>query len=137
MISVRPPSALEHKLVARCLLENGVLIGSHAEIWTSGIAWRALGTFRECIDAITLLIGGGHAVQASFVKACVMQADGLSEVPFCLDEIAEFMVNDPEARLYWHVRVRDDMYPHACPRCGSAAYVGFLQIECRARCAGR
>lgn len=131
------PTQKEYRLVARCLLESGLQIGSYEEIWTSTQAWRALGTLRECMDAITLLIGGNHAVKASFVKACVMQADGISETPYVLDEMAEFLVSDDEARQYWQTMTGDDMFPHRCPHCKAAAYVGFLQVECKARCTGR
>ncbi len=128
------PSPEEFRLVARCLLESGVLIGSPEEIWTHSSAFRALETLRECVDAIVQLIGGKHGVKASFVKACVMQADGLSEAPFCLDEVAEFLVHDGEARRYWQGHVSDDMYPHRCPVCGAAAFIGFLQIDCKGSC---
>ena len=128
------PSDDEFILIARCLLEQGILIGSHEEIWTHGSAWRALGTWRECVDAITLLAGGNHGIKASFVKACVMQADGIHETPFCLDEIAEFIVNDPDARKHWISMCSDDRYPHRCPRCNAAAFIGFNQVDCRARC---
>lgn len=134
---IRGPTDKEYRLVARCLIQQGVLIGSHEQIWTHQSAWRALGTWRECIDAVTLLIGGRHGVEASFVKACVMQADGLDGVPFCLDEVAEFMVEDAEARAYWQAVTPDDRFPHRCPQCGCAAFIGFLQVECKARCAGR
>lgn len=128
------PTDAEYRLVARCLIHEGVLIGSFAEVWTHTSAWRALSTWRECVDSITMLIGGGHGVEASFVKACVMQADGISKVPFCLDEVAEFLVTDAEARRYWHVMCADDRFPHRCAHCGAAAFVGFLQIDCKAKC---
>lgn len=131
---IEQPTSAEAKLIARCLMENGILIGSQEDIWTHPSAFRALGTWKECIDAITLLIGGNHAVRPSFIKSCVMQADGISSVPFCLDEIAEFLVEDNEARLYWQSRCNDDMYPHKCHKCGCAAYIGFLTVECKAKC---
>lgn len=134
---IRGPTKREHRIVARCLLENGILIGSPSEIWSHPSAWRALGTLRECVDAITLLIGGGHAVKASFVQACVMQADGISEVPFLLEEVSEFLVADPEARQFWQDMCNDDRFPHRCHVCGAAAFIGFLQVECKARCSGR
>jgi hypothetical protein len=28
----------------------------------------------------------------------------------------------------------DDDYPHKCPFCGNAAYVGATKIDCKARC---
>lgn len=134
MNTVKGPTDWEYRLIARCLIESDVLYGTHREIWTHTSAWRALATWRECIDTITMLIGDSHGVQASFIKACVMQADGISEAPFCLDEIAEFLVNDGEARKYWRVMCQDEMFPHSCPRCGAAAFVGFIQVDCKARC---
>lgn len=131
------PTDKEYRLVARCFLESGTLIGSYEDIWSVPAAWRALGTFRMCMDAITLLIGGGHAVKASFVKACVMQTDGISEAPYLLDEMAEFLVDDDEARTHWQTFITEDRFPHRCPRCSAAAFIGFLQVECKARCSGR
>ena len=87
-----------------------------------------------CVEALTELIGGGHAVQSSFIKACVMQTDGLGSAPYALEEVAEFLVEDPIARIYWDGRVRDGHYPHQCPHCHAAAFVGFLQVDCKARC---
>lgn len=133
-MNLRAPTDWEWKLVARCMLEQHVLFGSFEEIWASPLTWRALGTWRECIDAISLLIGGSHSVKASFVKSCVMQADGISEAPYMLDEVAEFLVEDSEARVYWQAMCADDRFPHRCPHCGAAAYVGFLQVECKAAC---
>lgn len=128
------PSKIERALVARALLEGGVLIGSVDEIWTHPSAYRALGTWRMCIEAITDLIGGGHGVQPSFVKACVLQFDGISETPFALEEVADFIVSDPVARMYWQTLIPDVDYPHRCPHCSAAAFVGFLQVDCKARC---
>jgi hypothetical protein len=129
------PSPMERALVARALCEQGVLIGTADDIWTHPSAYRALFTWRLCVDAISLLIGGGHGVQASFVKACVMQMDEVGgTVPFALDEIADFMMTDGVARLYWTCFVSDDDWPHRCPHCGAAAFVGYLLVDCRARC---
>lgn len=128
------PTRIERALVGRCLLESGHLIGSIDEIWSVQKAYRALTTWRMCIDAIVELIGGNHGVQASFVKACVMQVDGLGEAPYALDDIAEFLIDDPVARMYWDGLTSDSHYPHRCPHCDAAAFVGFLQVECKARC---
>ncbi len=121
-------------LVARCLMESGLLIGSTDEIWSHPRAYRTLGTWRMCVDAITELIGGGHGIQASFVKACVLQTEGLGEVPFALEEVADFLVTDTMARLYWDSLVADRHYPHRCPHCGAAAFVGFNLVDCKAAC---
>lgn len=131
---IAPPTRDERRIVARCLLESGILIGSQDEIWTHPKALMALGTLRMCVDAIVLLIGGGHGVRASFVKTCVMQTDGLSAPPFALDEMAEFLLDDSDARSYWEGRVPDDRFPKTCDRCGSAAYWGLNFIECKVRC---
>jgi hypothetical protein len=129
------PTKAEKLLIARCLMESGLLIGDNADqIWTHPRAYRALATWRLCIDAIVELIGGRHGVQASFVKACVLQADGLDGVPFALEEVADFLVTDDLARLYWDALIGDTHYPHRCPHCQSAAFVGFLQVDCKARC---
>lgn len=133
MIDLTPTKA-EKMLIARCLLECGELIGSVDDIWTSPRAYRALTTWRMCIDAIVDLIGGSHAVQASFIKACVMQTDGISATPAFLEEIAEFLVSDTLARLYWQSLVSDKHFPHRCPHCNAAAFIGFLQVDCKARC---
>lgn len=130
------PNASERRLIARCLFEGGVLIGSPDEIWSHSDAYRALGTWRECIDAITQLTDGKHMVRASFVKACVMQSEDLNgQVPFELETIADFVTSDSEARHYWDQLMADDRFPGRCPFCGAAAYIGFFQIECKSRCA--
>lgn len=122
-------------LIYRCLMESGLSIGSVDDVWSDSRAWRSLGTWRMCIDAITELIGGNHGVKASFIKACVMQTDGLGSVPYALEEVADFLVTDTLARLYWQSMVPDGDYPHKCPHCNSAAFIGFLQVDCKARCA--
>lgn len=116
-------------------MESGELIGSIDEIWSHPSAFRALVTWRLCIDAITELIGARYGIQASFIKACVMQTPDLVATPFCLDSIAEFLVSDTVARLYWDGLATDDHYPHRCPHCRAAAFVGYLQVDCKARCA--
>ncbi len=129
------PTRSERFLVAKALCESGELIGSEDEIWSHPSAYRALVTWRLCIEAITELIGGGHAVQASFVKACVMQMDELrTSPPFALDDMAEYMVTNTLCRLYWSALVQDQSFPHRCPHCNAAAFVGFLQVDCKARC---
>ncbi len=134
---IREPTSAEHALVGRCLLECGILIGSIQEIWTHPHALKALGTWRECVDAVTLLIGGGHGVVPSFIKSCVMQltqSGGQGITPPFLDDIAEWMTEDPRARAYWQNLVPDDLFPHRCPHCGNAAFVGFIQVDCKAKC---
>jgi hypothetical protein len=128
------PTLNERRLIARCLLESGLLIGNEQEIWANPRAYRALATWRMCIDAITELIGNKHGVNASFIKSCVMQTDGLDSVPYALEEIAEFLANDQLARIYWDSQMRDSRYPHRCPHCHAAAFIGFLQVDCKARC---
>ena len=128
------PTRLERSLIARALMEGGLLIGSVDEIWTHPDAYKALETWRMCIEAITELIGGGHGVQASFVKACVLQFDDLPRTPYGLSEIADFLVTDQVARMYWSALITDKDYPHRCPHCKAAAFIGFLQVDCKARC---
>jgi hypothetical protein len=116
-------------------MESGLLIADDVDqVWTNPTAFRALVTWRMCVDAIVELIGGRHGVQSSFVKACVLQTEGLKSMPFGLEEIADFLVTDTMARLYWDAMLADMRYPHRCPHCSSAAYVGFLQVDCKARC---
>lgn len=136
-MTIRPPTLGESRVIVKFLIEKEMLGCSPDEVWQHGSAWRLLGTLRECIDAITLLIGGSHSVKASFIQACVMQADGISEVPFFLAELSEFLVEDGEARRFWQGMCTDDRFPHRCPRCGAAAFIGFLQVECKSQCSGR
>ncbi len=128
------PSPIERRLVARALLTGGVLIGNEDEIWTHSSALRALGTLRMCVEAIGMLYRGGHGIQPSYVKAIVMQEDGLSGAPFALEEVADFLLTDPEARAYWDGLLPDRHFPHRCPHCGAAAFIGFLQVWCKGRC---
>lgn len=130
------PTKTERMLVARALCEAGELIGSPDEIWSHPSAFRALATWRLCINAITALIAGKHGVQASFIKAHAMKSlSGLGDITlFCLDSIAEFLVTDTMARLYWDSLTSDPHYPQRCPHCGAAAFIGYTQIDCKARC---
>lgn len=32
-----------------------------------------------------------------------------------------------------HIK-KDDRYPHVCPRCKGPAYVGFSNVDCKAKC---
>lgn len=42
------------------------------------------------------------------------------------------------ARNFWRWKSPLELqYPHECPYCKSAAYVGFSSLECSAGCAGR
>lgn len=118
-------------------MTEGILIGSVDEIWTHSAAYRALATWRHCMDAMQRLTDHGQGIFASWIKAIVMQDVGGDPVPFSLDELAEFMVTDSMARSYWTGCVKDDRFPHRCPLCKTAAaFVGFNQVECRARCRG-
>lgn len=131
------PTKTERTLVARCLMSAGILIGSEDEIWTHMSAARALQTMRLCVAAIQKLVSSKHGVQAAWIKAVVIQDIGKDPIPFALDEVAEFMVEDRMAREHWNTTVRDDHYPHTCPRCRiSAAFIGFNLIDCKARCHG-
>jgi hypothetical protein len=124
-------------LVYRCLLTQGVMIGSEDDIWKGApsSAFRALATLRLCISAIGDLTEGRHTVRAGFVKAVVMQTNGLSDSPYCLDEMAEFLMEDAEARSYWDSVMLDDRFPVRCPICKTAAaFVGINSVECKAKC---
>lgn len=129
------PTKSERFHIARCLTMYGVLIGSEREIWTHPSATRALVTWRLCLEAITELIGGRHGIEASFIQACVMQLEDVVEVPFALSEVAEYLATDSTARLYWRLMCLDrENFPHRCPHCGAAAFVGFNLVDCKARC---
>lgn len=128
------PTPRERWLVYRCLLTEGVLLGNEQEIWSVPAAYRALATLRLCIDAIERLAIVGFSVDESNVKSVVMQTDGIDGYPFVLDEMAHYLINDQGARHYWQTRLQDERYPHVCDRCGAAAFVGFLQVECKAGC---
>ena len=133
---VSEPNPKERRIVGRCLLEMAVLIGSVDEIWTDVAAYRALETLRMCVDAIRLLVNGKHAVKSSFVKSVVIQTNDLGGTPYCLDEVAEFIMTDGEARAYWDTQVPDELHPSKCPLCGAYAYVGLNEIDCKAGCRG-
>lgn len=132
-VAVDPPSAIEYELVARCLLSSGVLIGSPKEVWSHPGAARALRTMRRCVEVIEHLVASGSGITPSNIRAVVSR--GLYESPYCLEELAEFLVDDPRARAHWGSAVRDDMFPHRCPLCKrAAAFVGYNLVECKARC---
>lgn len=136
MIHGLDPSKIEKRHVWRAILIQDVMIISEEDLWANHpIAFRALVTMRLCMDAIQRLIDGQHEVNAGFVKAVVMQGDDMDgEVPFMLDEMAEYLMTDEEARRWWQSQIADSRYPHRCPFCSAAAYIGFNQIECRALC---
>ena len=35
---------------------------------------------------------------------------------------------------WWPAKGPGAKYPHTCPRCGAAAYVGFLKVDCSRSC---
>ena len=131
---MKNPSDEERWIVWRCLLESGILIGSIIETWTHRNAWLMLGTLRECIDALMLIIDSGISVHPDTIKVCVMQSEGLDCVPFSLGEMTHFLCENPRARNYWQTFVPDSHYPHKCPKCGFAAFIGFNLVDCKARC---
>lgn len=134
--NIAPPNVLERDHVARFLLTDMILIGSVDEIWTHQTAFRALATWRLCIQAIQRLVAARQSVLPSYVKAVVMQLPDVVDSPFALDEIAEFMVTDERVRRYWDGLVLDRNYPLRCPLCKvGAAYVGMNEVDCKSRCA--
>ncbi len=128
------PNEHERTLVWRCILESETLIGDIDDIWSHISSHRALVTMRLCVEAIGMLVRGKYSVQPSFVKSIVMQTDDIDRVPFLLEEMSEFLVADDEARAYWHTLMPDDRYPHECPFCGAAAFIGCISIDCKAKC---
>jgi hypothetical protein len=128
------PTKQERRHIWRCFLIKEILIGSEDDVWTAPSAYRALATLRHCMSAIKQLVDGQHGIEASFIKAIVMQTDGMGQMPFALDEVAEYLCEEHEARRWWQSQVSDSRFPHRCPECGSAAYIGLRLIECRANC---
>lgn len=128
------PSSEERWIVWKCLMDNGLLIGSLDEVWTHRNAWLLLTTLRECMDAISLIVGAGIAVHSETIKSCVMQSDGMDTAPFGLSYMAEFLYEDNRARTYWQSMTPDDKFPHKCPYCKSAAFIGFNMVDCKAKC---
>lgn len=128
------PTPSERNLIAKSLILCGELIGSVDDIWTHPNAFKALGTWRFCMEAIAELVSNRYTVMPSFIKSIVLKKCIATGWPYLLDEIAEFLVNDNAARRYWDGVISDPHYPHRCPHCNSAAFVGFLQIDCKVRC---
>lgn len=131
----QPPTKAERHLVYRCLLTRHGLIGDEDDMWASPFAPPVLKALRTCVRAILNLIENREGVYASSIKMRVTSWWGTSAVGG-LDEMADFLVDDREAREYWQGLQPDSRYPHTCPLCGrSPAYVGFLTVECRSKCA--
>lgn len=129
------PNAVERTLIARCLLNEGILIGSPSEIWSHPYSTRTLITWRECMEAIGVLTATKHAVHPSHIKSIVMRQRSADDIPLHLDEVADFLVKDNEARRYWDTAVTDERFPHRCPLCKTgAAFVGLNLVECKAKC---
>lgn len=131
---MKQPTAKEKYLIARFMTVYRHMSCSVDEVWTSQDAYVALTTWRYCVDAIDELVKGNHGVQPSFIKAYVMQLTTIPSTPRFLDDMAEFITDDQVARAYWDSILKDSHYPHSCPNCGSAAFIGFLQIDCKASC---
>ena len=129
-----PPTQEERWIVWRCLLEGGLLIGSIDEVWTHQHAWNTFKTLHECMDALELIINANLSVNAITIRACVLQSDNVSSMPFAMREMSEFLVENDRARNYWQTHIATNMHPHRCPHCGAAAFIGFNLIDCLARC---
>jgi hypothetical protein len=128
------PSYGEKLIVAGAMMECGELIGSLEEIWTHPLAYKCLGTLRLCVEGIQRLVASKQAVDADSIKAVVMYHNGFQPAPYMLSDLAEYLTVNSYARLHWSTQVPDSMFPHRCPFCSAAAFIGFLQIECKNDC---
>ncbi len=130
------PSYGERLIVAGAMLESGELIGSLEEIWTHPLAYKCLDSLRLCVVGIQRLVASKQAVDANNIRAVVMYHNGFNVPPYMLDDLAEYLVTNPYGKLHWQQSVPDSMFPHKCPFCQAAAFIGFLQVECKANCDG-
>jgi hypothetical protein len=130
------PSPKEKRIITRCMNEQDVVYGDTEYIWSQPSAYRMLATMRLCLDAIVNLANMHHEVNPSFIVAVVMQTNDMGEPPFGLTEMAEHLCTNTDARAYWVSMMTDGQYPHRCPFCGAAAYIGLRMIECKSECRG-
>lgn len=128
------PTPAERRLVYRCFLHQMILLGNEEEIWSVPDAWRMLNTLRSCVSGIEALTKVGFPVTPDGVMSATLLQVGVGPEPFHLADMAVHLCEDDEARLYWQTQLNDEKFPHRCPNCGAAAYVGFNQVDCRARC---
>ena len=133
MADTDPPDPEEREIIAELMMSTGALIGTVDQIWTHPSSGRALVTMRRAIRAIDHLVRLGRALGATRVKMAItaLAEEGDEEYPFMLDETVKHLLEDGHARTYWDMLMPTKDYPHVCPRCGHACFIGFLQIDCK------
>lgn len=121
------------RLVASCLLEEGILIGSLDDIMGHHLFPMALFTFRECNSAIEYILENRMSLTKQNIRL-IANSHTQSRLEY-LDEIVDLCLNNTLARMFWRSRVPDpELYPHRCPDCLGAAFIGIVSIDCRSRC---
>ena len=138
-MSVRLPTNQERLVLWEMMLRSQALSGGLDEVWRHPATWRALGTMRRAVRSLDGLARLGRAVAASRVKRGMEGLpflEGEEDPPFMLDEVVEHLLCDGRAKDYWMRLMPDERFPHQCPLCGLAAFVGFTQVECRHGCFG-
>lgn len=116
-----------------CLIDAGALVGSVDEIMSTKMGREAHVTLRMCVDAVRYLIERKMALSRQNLKLIVCSE--CTSPPPNIDEMAAFFVDNKLARKFWRGRIQDpDLFPHVCPLCGGAAFIGFAQVDCRSRC---
>lgn len=128
------PTQKEKRLVWRCMNDQDIHYGDQDYIWSQGSAYQLLVTLRLCVESIVHLTNMHNEVTPDFVKTVVIQTNDLEGLPFCLDEMSMFLCIDAEAKSYWSTFCFDGAFPHKCPFCGAAAYIGLRMVDCRAMC---
>lgn len=126
---------IERRLVSRCLLESSVLICSEDDMLHHPLGFSGLVAFRFCVSSIGVLLSKKVAVSQPNVKltAIIEYGGELANIPL-INELSTFCVDDNAARAFWRGRIPMGSYPHMCPQCDSACFIGFNQIDCRLRC---
>lgn len=131
-----PPNTEESWIVWNCFLQFGILLGSEEEVWSHQFAFAGLKTMRLLVETIKFFAKENQEISVYNLETYLLK----NNVEFNNDqysyssEMSDFLIYNPRARVYWQSLLKDDKFPHLCPFCGRAAYIGFMQIECKAKC---
>ena len=123
--------AREREIVADIMASAENLIGSVDDLWTHPSARRIHTTLGLVVLGLFELVAAGRAIGMSRLRTAVYGIAPRGSELYALDEVMQHLMTDPKARCFWDDLMPDKSYPHRCPRCSLAAFVGFNRVSCK------